>query len=296
MKALVLACALVLTGCASGDPEPVRSPSSTPPTAEQQASLSDVVAARKNTEATSGELVETVTMGFGPLGALATKLEADFDGPAASTQATMTFKASSEQLEQMMTKGQVKMSDLRVQVLLIDDTVYMTMAGWPSKVRGRWLKFTEETMGEQLAAQGFAFPKGAATPSKLLPLIDVADEKVTSSAEPDGGATYQLTVPARDAVGALGNAAYRMLGQRNIDPASLTGTITFEVRVDGDNRVVGATLEATELMEQFFKKAGGADAPSGLTTTVELNITDFGKPVTVKAPPASKLIDPSEMN
>lgn len=297
MKRLLtmLLCVMVLAGCAGAGSEREQPPR--PTKGSQPALLDAVITARDKAEASSGRLVEKVVWDFGPVGAVSQIMQADFNGPAASYRVETWFEATSEPAERFITQGDMGIDQLRAKMLQVDGAAYLTMVGWPPERRGRWLEYTEQALAEHAGAEDTGPLLTGATPSKLLETIDLADEKVTSSPKtPDRDKTYYLTVPAAWAVGALGNSAVRGLDELDIDPTELTGTVPLQVEVDDRNRILRADLDVTAVMKQLFERSGEQGMPADFTIVVQLNITDYGKPVTVKAPPKSKLIDPSEMN
>lgn len=84
-------------------------------------------------------------------------------------------------------------------------------------------------------------------------MIDSADTTVTRS-----GSTYRLTVPAPEAVSALGTAALRMLARKQLDVKQLKGDVPFEVVV----RIESIRMDATGLMGQILDMVG-TKAPQG---------------------------------
>ncbi|HEU5474669.1 MAG TPA: hypothetical protein VFV67_28815 [Actinophytocola sp.] len=282
---------LVTSACSDGAPA-ASGPSAAPGPPAQAATLDEVEAAVTKTLATTGELVERQVMGIGAEGTFEWTSTADFDGPSGNYRVVTAFSADPPELGRMLTGGSgMALEDLTTEVSRVGDKLYLTLRAWPENLRGRWLPMTLDDAATMLAGQGVQLGDDPRSPSRLLALIDSADATVSRA-----GSTFRLTVPAPEAVGVLGTAAMRMFARRQIDVEQLTGEVSFEAVTDAQGRIESMRLDATDLMRQIMELAGVEVPPNGLTTTIELRLTNFGKPVSVTAPPADKLIDPAEMN
>nr|WP_157529362.1 hypothetical protein [Kibdelosporangium sp. MJ126-NF4]CEL23074.1 hypothetical protein [Kibdelosporangium sp. MJ126-NF4]CTQ90212.1 hypothetical protein [Kibdelosporangium sp. MJ126-NF4] len=255
------------------------------------ATIDEVTAAVGKTLSGTGQLVERQTMVLGRDGTFDWTSTADFDGPAGTHRAVAAFAANPPELGRMITgDATVALTDLTAEVMRVGDQVYMTMRGWPPKLRGRWLAMPLAQAATMMASQGVQVETTARTPSRLIALIESGKATVSRS-----GTTFQLTVSAPDAMPALGTAAARMFARQNLDMSALKGTVTVDVALDAQGRIVIVRMDATDLMGQLVELAGVKLPPGGVKTTIEAQFTNFGKAVSIAAPPADKLIDPAEM-
>ncbi|MFS3130527.1 LppX_LprAFG lipoprotein [Nocardioides sp. Bht2] len=166
--------------------------------------------------------------------------------------------------KQPATQMKMKMGQMGdMEAIMVDDAMYMKLPAAGGAGAGKWMKMSlKDALGG--AAGGNL---GALDMRKSLQAFTQGVKSVTNkgSESINGVDTTHYLVVAN--VEALNN----MLGTG--DTAQLPKTMTYDVWLDGDGRFTK--------MNADLKGAG----------TMEMNLTDWGTPVSIKAPPANQVTE-----
>lgn len=176
-----------------------------------------------------------------------------------------------------------KASNLDMDLVAVNGKAYMTMPGWPSTLRGRWLPMASGTLpaGAPADVGGEPFP--------VVVLRALRAESV--DVNPNGSMTITGRVGLKEALGLLGLQA--ALLKSGIQLSKVEGTAPIQVIVDSRGLPLEMTLKGRDVVAK-------TTLPSTVMTAlgfqyVDVRFTRYGEPLTLAAPPQSRLIDPSEM-
>lgn len=209
------------------------------------------------------------------------KKSAQFDGTMSMAGQKLTYDGEGEFGKEPKIAMNIAMGQQKTETIMVGDTMY-TQVG-----KNQYMKMD----AGQLTGQG----GGAQTaemndPTKLLDFVQKAGEITDSEQTQVGGedAThYKVNLDFQkmaDEMGALtgGQAAQQLKG--------IDADIPMQVWLNNEQLPVKMTMDMSELMKQAAQKSGGQAqqmAQGGMT--MEMNYSDWGKPVNVEEPPASQV-------
>lgn len=186
-------------------------------------------------------------------------MEVGGDGQSLSGEGDVSYAGDSTAMEMAMTSTQLGGSAIRMR--LVDGVMYMSMP--PMTPQGKWFKFDttdpdsgmgdlgDMTQGDPLASFD-AFDSG-------LEKVRYVGEESVDGEDLDH---YELTVDAREAAKAQG---------RSGQPKGMGKTIAYDLWLDDH-----------DLMRMMqFDQAGAS---------MTMTMSDWGKPVTILAPPAAAIV------
>lgn len=178
---------------------------------------------------------------------------------------------------------------------IVDGVVYMDLgsfAGAPSDVAGKWVKLDLGQLQQQNGTlRDLANQAESNSPKQGLEYLqglsgDVQDlGQDTVNGEP--ATHYRASIDYSKVLDKLPDAS-----QQTRDALSKLGTVPADVWIDGHDRVVKLhlTIDGSAL---------GSSSSSGEgvgTVDLTMQLSDFGVPVDVQAPPADQTIDFSQLN
>jgi hypothetical protein len=244
--------ALLLAGCGSEDGG---SGGGTKPSPTAEASPAEAVKAAADAGEKKATVRFAMTMEIGVLGATGTstaKGQLDLSKPAMSMTATITSQGEKPQ---------------KLGAVLIGNTAYQKGPG-----EKRWTKVAADESGEF----GIDLSQAGTDPTGTLELLKgAADVKQAGSETVNGVETTKYTgTIADDALGepGTGGAAEESAGD------SGSSTMPFEVYIDGDGLPARVAIDASDEPDPENPELGG------LVFKVTQDFTDWGSPVTIKAP------------
>ena len=284
---VVLALALSACGGSSGKSAPKGTvPAKTP--------ASVLLASVQTTTATkSAHISLSTSTGGSSMFAVNLKAEGDEDFTTGDAQLTMSFGGAlsaflSGDFETRMVGGVIYMK--------FPDSIGRLMGGANA---GKWIKLDVSKLGSD--ASGAAL--GQSDPAQALAYLEKAsnDVKEVGSETVNGVDTthYHATIDLGKSVDnakvppALREKVKRLWQRRGV----AAPTIPADVWIDGEGRLVRMKTEV-----DTAAMLGGALGPSGTsgasgiagmlpTVTTTLNLSNFGEPVHIEAPPADQIID-----
>ncbi|CAI9419231.1 LppX_LprAFG lipoprotein [Nocardioides sp. T2.26MG-1] len=208
------------------------------------------------------------------------------DGMEASTTAHMTMTTTMGQLGEMTAEGDVDytadpvamamtlamptsmpMGDQPADLRFVDGVFYMSMG---ELTGGKFWKLDPADSSSPLGDLGPMLDQ--MDPTAMMQRLEPAIDSVTYAGEEDVDGRsldhYELTVDAA-ALGKAMNAPKGALGQ-------LPDSVSYDLWLDEEHRMVQTTMELPI---------------QGMTASVEMTVEDWGKDVSIEAPPAGQITD-----
>lgn len=204
------------------------------------------------------------------------------DGLAASTTAHMAMKMSSGAAGGMTAEGDLDytstppsvamtmtmptVSTDTLDLRMVDGIMYLSMGQLTS---GKFWKIDPSDPNGPMAALGMDKLMDQMNPAKALEAAGDGIRTVTYAGDEDELHHYTVTVDTKKMLAAMGSGLPAQLG------AQVPSDLTYDVWLDDQDR---------------FSKMRMDDLPTGSATgTLEITITDWGKNVDIKAPPAGEV-------
>lgn len=212
-------------------------------------------------------------------------------GVAASTTAHMSMSMDLGQMGRISAQGQVdytanppemamtmtlpmagaKQADMR----LVGGMLYMSMG---QLTGGKFVKIDPNDPSGPLAGAGLGQMLDQMDPAKMLTKLESGISSVTYVGREDVSGRqldhYKMSVDTAAMLKSMGGA---MASQA---PSGMPKTITYDVWLDDQQRFAQMTMQLPV---------------SGATATMKMELTDWGAPVDITAPPASQVTDPSKL-
>jgi hypothetical protein len=212
-------------------------------------------------------------------------------GVAASTTAHMSMSMDLGQMGRISAQGQVdytanppemamtmtlpmagaKQADMR----LVGGMLYMSMG---QLTGGKFVKIDPNDPSGPLAGAGLGQMLDQMDPAKMLTKLESGISSVTYVGREDVSGRqldhYKMSVDTAAMLKSMGGA---MASQA---PSGMPKTITYDVWLDDQQRFAQMTMQLPV---------------SGATATMKKELTDWGAPVDITAPPASQVTDPSKL-
>jgi hypothetical protein len=167
-----------------------------------------------------------------------------------------------------------------LRVVGVGRSAYLSSTGWPSRLRGRWLRIEPSAAAEALQV--------GVDPTENLPaaVAAVADVDADTLRRATAGTTLTGTLPARQALGLLGLEAD--LGTQGVAVAELTGSARVLVTVGPDGRlrrlrVDGATFRSSPALP-------GTAAELVRMTSTTVAFLGWGRAGRIEEPTADDLV------
>lgn len=267
---IVVPVVLLAAACGSSTPTttaPAAAPSQTTsaPSTSSTPSTSDTPS---SSATSSSSTADASAAGSGDKAAFISALKAgSADATSAHVSATMSVSGQAITIEgdskidgsNPASQMKMGMGSMNLQLLLIDKKVYVK--GLPNEAAGKWALFDESsTFGKQMAASA-----GSADPTKIYDQFEkglTSAKKVgTETVEGEQMTKYQLAVDPSKVAGAAAAAAAGKL------PASLD----YLAWLDGKGHLRKVTVDV-------------------MGTKLIINMSKYGEPVEIKAPPASEVV------
>jgi hypothetical protein len=213
-------------------------------------------------------------------------------GVAASTTAHMTMSMDLGQMGKISAQGQVdetadppemamtmtlpmgggKPADIR----LVGGIFYMSMGDLTG---GKFVKLDPKDPSGPLAGAGLGQMLDQTDPAKMLTKLESGISSITYVGREDVSGRqldhYRLSVDTQQVLKSMGGAAASQA------PAGMPKTVTYDVWLDDQHRFAQMTMQLPV---------------SGQKATMKMELTDWGAPVHITAPPASQVTDPSKIS
>lgn len=289
---LRLAAALALLTACQGDPRPAAtaSPLVTPTTTAPAFEPSAVDVVTGALEATRAQRtavfeVESSTR-IGP-GRLTARRKGSYDLGNDRAQLTQTMEAQPPGLLKQLVGEDVDPASLTLRTVATGDVAYLQMPAWPSHLRTRWLRFTEDDMAKVKVYDAEV---------EVLPDMVAMLEEAEPSSTPSSDGTYHVTVPAQVAIPAFPlRSSWIRLAAAGVDLTKITGDVEVEVEVTA-GLVKQVRYDPIELFRQAWTMAGQqqiGDAVTSVETTITL--TSQGAPLAIKVPAGREVFTLAEL-
>lgn len=208
------------------------------------------------------------------------------DGMEASTTAHMTMTTTMGQLGEMTAEGDVDYTaDPVAMAMTLDMPTSMPMGDQPADMRfvdgvfymsmgeltgGKFWKLDPADSSSPLGDLGSMLDQ--MDPTAMMQRLEPAIDSVTYAGEEDVDGRslghYELTVDAA-ALGKAMNAPKGAMGQ-------LPDSVSYDLWLDEEHRMAQTTMELPI---------------QGMTASVEITVEDWGKDVSIEAPPAGQITD-----
>jgi hypothetical protein len=254
--ALVLA---ALTGCGSDDTKTKDASAATSETSSPSASAStpdDATASDDASPAAPGERLTADNLVATMLAAMREKKTAHMSmeiGSSISAAADLRYAGDATDMRMSMNMGSTKTT-----VILVDETVYMQQAAG-----SKYVKITKDTPG---TGEMFDQLTGLSPTSSIAGMKGALKKVEYSGTDTVGGtrvSKYRVTTDT--------SAMAKTLGQSGAMGGDLPKTMTYDLYVDADH-----------LMRRIDMTVGDQ--------TIKVLVSDWGKPVDIAAPPASRIL------
>jgi hypothetical protein len=166
---------------------------------------------------------------------------------------------------------------------------YITVLGWPSRLEGRWLQLTEQLVHSYAPS---AVGLEELTSGRPQALRAFSDARAVSGRRTPDSTVLQADLPLLEAL-TLAQVAPR-LEKAGVDILTLRGSVRVTIELGNYDTQHHLTLSsqaliaATQSLSTKISKA----IPQ---VRVELELSDFARPVQIDEPKASQLIQPAEI-
>lgn len=153
-------------------------------------------------------------------------------------------------------------------VRMVDGVVYLSMG---QLTQGKFWKIDPSDPTGPLASMGMGKMLDQLDPAKALEQMQDGISKVTYVGAEDGLDHYELTIDMQKMLDAMGG------GLPQEAQAQLPDSVTYDLWLDDQNRFTRMSMDDLPM--------GGTDA------SMEMTVSDWGKDVTIEAPPADQVTD-----
>ena len=157
-------------------------------------------------------------------------------------------------------------------VRMVDGVMYLSMG---RLTQDKFWKIDPSDPNGPLASMGLDKMMDQLDPAKALGLMQDGISRVTYVGDEDGLDHYQLTVDVQKMMDAMGGDLPEAA------QSQLPDSVTYDLWLDDQNRFTKMSMDDLPM--------GGTDA------SMEMTVSDWGKDVTIEAPPADQVTDLPDM-
>jgi hypothetical protein len=202
-----------------------------------------------------------MSMDLGQMGRITAQGQIDDTANPAEMAMTMTLPM-----------GGGKPADLR----FVGGILYMSMGNLTG---GKFVKLDPKDPSGPLAGAGLGQMLDQTDPAKMLTKMQAGISSVTYVGREDVSGRqlehYRMSVDTAQVLKSMGSAAASQA------PSGVPKTVTYDVWLDSQHRFAQMTMQLPV---------------AGTKAAMKMELTDWGAPVHISAPPASQVTDPSQLS